>query len=178
MAFYDEIYEVAADNYGLISNAQAKKLGVSDKELSRLTKDGRLERVGHGIYRIFHHVPEPNDPYALAVMCVGPEAYLYGESVIAMHGLASTNPTRMFVATPKRVRKKLPKHLHVVRRGDRGDVSSCEGIPSQTIIAAIKSCKGTMMPERLIEATRNARTKGLITADEEAELMDFLEASK
>ena len=54
MTFYDEIYEVAADNYGLISNAQAKKLGVSDKELSRLTKDGRLERVGHGIYRIFH----------------------------------------------------------------------------------------------------------------------------
>lgn len=178
MSFYYEIYEVAADNYGLISNAQAKKLGVSDKELSRLTKDGRLERVGHGVYRIFHHVPEPNDPYALAVMRVGPEAYLYGESVIAMHGLAPTNPARMFVATPKRVRKKVPKHLHVVRRGDRGDVSSYEGIPSQAIPAAIKSCKGTMMPERLIEAARNARAKGLITPDEEVELVGYLEADE
>lgn len=178
MTYYDEIYEAAADNYGLISNAQAKELGVSDKELSRLTKDGRLERVGHGIYRIFHHVPEPNDPYALAVMRVGPEAYLYGESVIVMHGLAPTNPAHMYVATPKRVRKKLPKHLHVVRRGDRGDVSSYEGVPSQAIPAAIKSCKDTVMPERLIEAARNARTKGLITTAEKAELMGYLEADE
>ena len=51
-------------------------------------------------------------------------------------------------------------------------------MPSQTIPAAIKSCKGTMMSERLIEAARNARAKGLITPDEEAELMDFLEADK
>lgn len=178
MTFYDEIYEVAADNYGLISSAQAKELGVSDKELSRLAKDGRLERVGHGIYRIFHHMPEPNDPYALAVMRVGQEAYLYGESVIAMHGLAPTNPAHIFIATPKRVRKKLPKHLHVVRRNNQGDVSSYEGVPSQTIPAATKSCKGTMMPERLIEAARNARAKGLITPDEETELMGFLEADK
>ena len=178
MTYYDEIYEVAADNYGLISNAQAKKLGVSDKELSRLTKDGRLERVGHGIYRIFHHVPEPNDPYALAVMRVGPEAYLYGESVIAMHGLAPTNPALMFVATPKRVRKKLPKNLHVVIRGNQSDVSSYEGVPSQTIPAAIRSCRGTMMPERLIEATRSASAKGLITPGEELELMGYLEVDE
>ena len=51
---------------------------------------------------------EPSDTYAWAVMSVGPDALLYGESVIAMFGLALINPTRMFVATPRRTRRKLP----------------------------------------------------------------------
>ena len=51
---------------------------------------------------------EPSDTYAWAVMSVGPDALLYGESVIAMLGLARINPTRMFVATPRRTRRKLP----------------------------------------------------------------------
>ena len=54
---------------------------------------------------------EPSDTYAWAVMSVGPDAPLYGESVIAMLGLALINPTRMFVATPRRTRRKLPDNV-------------------------------------------------------------------
>ena len=35
---------------------------------------------------------EPSDTYAWAVMSVGPDALLYGESVIAMLGLAPHKP--------------------------------------------------------------------------------------
>lgn len=38
---------------------------------------------------------------------MGADAYLYGESVLAMFSLCPTNPTKVFVATPKRVRRKL-----------------------------------------------------------------------
>lgn len=104
MSKYEDIYEAAADNYGLVTRDEAIAIGVSDKELSRLTSDGKLTRIGHGVYRVKHHVPSPFDPYAESVAAVGPDAYLYGESVLAMFSLCPTNPTKMFVATPKRVR--------------------------------------------------------------------------
>lgn len=39
MSKYEEIYEVAADNYGIVTRDEAARMGVSDKELSRFTSD-------------------------------------------------------------------------------------------------------------------------------------------
>lgn len=175
MKLYDKIYDLAADNYGLIMSTEAKAVGASDKELSRLASDGRLERLGHGLYRIKHHVPGPLDPYAEAVALAGREAYLFGESVIALHRLAPTNPQRITVATAKRVRRKVPSWLRIVKGDENDDITAYEGIPSQTVAAAISSCKGSIMDDRLIEATENARAQGLLTRDEEAKLLASLE---
>jgi hypothetical protein len=41
MTYYEDIYEVAVDNYGLITSTKAKELGISDKEMSALAKRGR-----------------------------------------------------------------------------------------------------------------------------------------
>ncbi len=177
MKLYDRIYDIAADNYGLITSAAAKVVGASDKELSRFASDGRLERVGHGLYRIKYHVPGPFDPYAEAVALAGPEAYLFGEAVIAMHRLAPTNPQRITVATTKRIRRKVPFWLRIVRGDGNDDITAYEGIPSQTVAAAISSCKGSIMDDRLIEATENARAQGLLTRDEEAKLLALLESN-
>ncbi|MCL1890705.1 MAG: type IV toxin-antitoxin system AbiEi family antitoxin domain-containing protein [Coriobacteriia bacterium] len=173
MTHYDNIYEVAADNYGLITAAQAKELGISDKEMSALAKRGRLVRRGHGVYRLAHHVPTPNDAYAEAAALVGPDAYLYGETVIAMLGLAPTNPARLFVATPVRVRKALPQHIVLVKAN--GEATCYDGIPSQKVPDAIRACKRTIMPDRLIEAVSEARRQGFITDSTKAELLKDLE---
>lgn len=175
MTYYDDIYEVAADNYGLITTARANEVGASNKDLLRYVADGRLVHLGWGVYRISHYIPVPNDPYAESVMLVGDGAYLYGESVIAMHDLAPTNPTRIFVATPKRVRKNLPKGLMVKHRVACNDVTSYEGVPSQSIPAAILSCKNVMLPERLSQAAHRAGELGLISEEEEEALMRELE---
>lgn len=172
MSKYDEIYEeVAADNYGIITRDKALEMGVSDKELSRLASDGRLIRIGHGVYRVKHYVPEALDPYAESVALVGSGAYLYGESVLAMFSLCPTDPTRMLVGTPKRVRRHLPKGMKVVWRKNTSDVTEYEGIPSQEVGAAIRSCIGKIMPERLHEAVVEARRQGLLR-DEEARRLD------
>lgn len=105
---------------------------------------------------------EPSDTYAWAVMSVGPGALLYGESVISMLGLAPTNPTRMFVATPRRTRRKLPDSIKVEWvRGIR-PTATYNGIPCQSAQDAILSCKGKMLPDRLEAAAQAAREQGLI----------------
>ncbi len=166
MSKYEDIYEVAADNYGLVTRNEAAAIGVSDKELSRLASDGRLTRIGHGVYRVKHYVPGSFDPYAESVAVVGSDAYLYGESVLAMFTLCPTNPAKMFVATPKRVRRKLPEGMKVVQRKGADDVTRYEGIPSQEVGAAIRSCVGKIMPERLHVAVQEALRQGLLKEDE------------
>lgn len=157
-----------------MTSAQAKGVGASDKELSRIAKDGRLARIGYGVYRIKHWVPTEYDTYAESVALVGPGAYLYGESVVAIHGLAPTDPSRIYVATPNRVRKTLPASIKVIRRRNRGDTTEYEGIRSQTIQEAIRSCKATMMRGRLVDASRRARELGLLDAEERNALVEEL----
>ena len=171
MSKYEEIYEVAADNYGLVTRGEAARMGVSDKELSRLAADGRLIRIGHGVYRIKHHVPGNLDPYAESVALAGPGASLYGEPVLAMFALCPTNPAKMFIGTPRRIRRKLPRGMKVIQRKGVADVTEYEGIPSQAVGAAIRSCMGKIMPDRLQEAVREARRQGLLGKDE-AERLD------
>ena len=174
MTKFDDIYEEAVDSHGLITSARAAELGVTNNELVQYARRGRLERVGHGLYRLARRVPEENDPYALAVALAGPGAYLFGESVIAMLGLAPTNPGRLYVAVPGRIRRRLPDGL-VVERGDGMGTTAYDGISSQTAEAAIRACRGRMMPERLVQAAGAARREGYVDEVEYGRLIEEVE---
>lgn len=174
MTKFDDIYELAADNYGLITSAQARAIGVTNNELVQYAKRGKVERVGQGLYRLVQYIPTPYDSYAEAVALVGPGAYLFGESVIAMHELAPTNPSYVHVATPNRVRRKLPPYIKIFHIAEDRKATLYEGIPSQTVANAIRSCRGKMMDERLRDATSTARAKGYLTRTEEQELLEEL----
>lgn len=109
MAHFDDIYELAADNYGLITSAEAKNLGVAKSELNRWVGMGRLLKRGQGVYKLVRYVPTEYDRYAEAVALVGDGSFLFGEAVLAMHGLALANPRHISVGTTKRVRRELPE---------------------------------------------------------------------
>jgi predicted transcriptional regulator of viral defense system len=166
MSHYDAIYEYAVDHYGLITSAEALDMHIPNVELVKLSHRGRLIRLGHGVYRIVHYIPTPLDKYAEAVAMTGYGAYIFGESVLAMHELALVNPLAIYVATQNRVRKKLPAHVMSVYRKDAGQPTNYEGIPSQSVFDAILTCRAAVMSERLREAVKEARRQGLITEAE------------
>ena len=174
MTNYQKIYEVAANNYGLITSAQAKEIGVSDKEMTSIKNRGRIEHLSHGVYKIVDYIPVENDIYATAVTSVGPEAYLYGESVLAMHRLCPVGTKNVYVGTPKRVRKKLPKWIKIKNNHNDYQPSNYEGIASQSIKDAILSCKKTIMPSRLIDAAEEANRLGLLYGNDYKEVKSTL----
>ena len=178
MTNYEKIYEIAADNYGLITSAQAKDSGISDKEMCVIAKRGRMDRLGHGVYKICDYIPVKNDPYAEAVALVGVGSYLYGESVLGMLDLMPFNPNYIYVATPKRVRKKLPENLKLIRVQQNYDSTAYEGIPSQKISDAIVSCKKSVSLDRLIQATKHAKTQGYLKAPESRRLLKDLKSNQ
>ena len=175
MTKFDDIYEIAADNFGLITSTEAREAGVSNNELVQYAKRGRIERVGQGVYRLVQRVPEPNDAYALAVALVGPGAYLYGEAVLGLLGLCPTNPAYLHVATPNRVRRSLPDYIRVVRTPGVGAGAVYDGVPCQRAADAIRAARAHMLPERLADAAVRGREEGYITRAEGEALADELE---
>lgn len=174
MTHFDDIYEVAADNYGLITAAQARDLGVAKSELNRWVANKRLERRGRGVYKLVKYIPTDLDPYAEAVALVGDGSFLIGETVLAMHGFALVNPGRLTVGTPERIRKSIPEWIAPTTAKGK-TTTQYEGIPSQSIAEAILDCRGSVMQERLRSAADEARDRGLITKAEYERLKEELE---
>jgi predicted transcriptional regulator of viral defense system len=163
MVYYDDIYEFAVDNRYLITTEDAKEIGVPAVELAKLANRGKLENISRGLYRLTRYVPSETDHYAIAVARMGKDAYLYGESVIAMLGLAPTNPAYICVALPDRTRKKLPDNIRVNRAQPDDKVTMYEGVRSQNVASAIQSAQQTMMDDRLRDAAKRAKDEGYLT---------------
>ena len=109
--------------------------------------------------------PTPYDRYAEAVALVGPGSVVWGDSVLAMLDLAYENPPVVYVAFARRVRRALPAWVRLV-----DERTAYEGVPCQALPEAIRACRGHVLPERLADAARDARARGLITRAEAAEL--------
>ena len=170
MKLYDSINEMALYNYGLITSAQASKLGVRLKDLLEWVKIGRLEKCWRGVYRLVHYLPTEYDRYAEALATVGKDAMIWGESVLAMHNLALVNPDKIEVATAHRVRKKLPVWIKLIMLQEDTLSDDFNGIRCQPLSAAFRHCHKIIMPQRFAEAIREAEQKGLLGYSEAKKL--------
>jgi predicted transcriptional regulator of viral defense system len=86
MSKIDNIY-ASLDDFGLITSKEAATIGVSNAELVQIADRGKLTRVARGVYRATAWPYQEALPYAIAVKSAGEQAYLYGESVIALLNL-------------------------------------------------------------------------------------------
>ena len=169
MAIIDDIY-ANVDDFGLITSSEARELGIPNTELVQQERRGKLARVARGVYRMPVWPYQEAAPYAIAVKAAGEGARLWGESVVALLGLAPTDPTRIWVATPGRVRRRIGDGVTVVGMRGRGPATYYEGVPCQRASDAIRDARPRLGPKRCLEAAESALRGGYITrAELEAE---------
>ena len=175
MTIADKIYE-AVDDFGLITSAEARSLGVTNAELAQQARRGKLVRVARGVYRMPIWPHQEAAPYAIAVKSAGAGGRLFGESVVALLGLAPTNPNRMWLASPRRTRRSIGENVRIVRCSFDDPVHHYEGVPSQPIDNAIVSAAATMGKARALEAAEEAFKQGYLTTADYDRLKGELEA--
>lgn len=164
---YREIVrEVALHHYGYVTTKDAAEAGVPTVELPKLAARGGLVNVAYGLYRVSDIPPTTYDQFAEALLRVGEGAYLHGESVLAMFGLADVNPRQIKVAIRRRARPKLPSFIELSRITDDVHTTLYEGLEAQPVGHAILECRGRIETERLLEAAKQARSEGLLTTAE------------
>lgn len=171
MNSFGKLYDAAVGNYGIVTSSEAKSLGVSNMALVQLARRGRLLHIRRGVYRLAQYVPTEFDDYAQAVITVGEGAFLFGESVIALLKLAPTNPAFIHVAFPLRLRKKLPPNIILHSALPGYEPIKVQSIPCQRVADAIMAARGTVSPDRLLSAAKEAFRTGYIDRRETKNIM-------
>lgn len=162
MSISEYIYE-HVDDFGLISSSEAKDLGVTNQELVKQAHRGKLTRVAQGVYRMPVWPFQDAAPYAIAVKAAGVDAYLCGESVVALLNLAPTDPTSVWIASPHRVRRNLGEGVRLLDRQQPEKVVYYEGVPCQPVEHALKLAESSLGSSRVAQAAIQAVALGYLT---------------
>lgn len=116
MTYRDQLRRFAAYQHGIITTDDADELDIPIVELRKLAQRGAVRRIGHGVYRFDDFPRTVGSAEAEAVAMVGEDAYLEGESVLALLELGHANPVRIEIAATRQKRRTLPGWIQVTQR--------------------------------------------------------------
>lgn len=180
LTYLDRLREVALDQHGYVTSAQALDEGVPRAELSKMVRRGRLDRVAHGVYQVPQVITGRFAPYMLAVLWTGaPEACLSHDTALQAWEISDINPDRIHVAVAKRRR--------IERQGGQGYViHHCDLAPRQVtwweqiritnVPTTIEQCIDWGVPTYLIkQAIERAGGTSLLLAPDRERLATRLE---
>ena len=133
LTYLERLREIALDQHGLVTTAQAVADGIPRTELPKLAGRGRIERVAHGVYRIPQVPATPYDNWALAVLWTGvEEACLSHETALAAWDVSDVNPDQIHltVGEHRRLRRAGGERYVIHQRDlDPSQRTWWEGIP-------------------------------------------------
>jgi very-short-patch-repair endonuclease len=148
--------KVAARQFGVLSGAQLREVGIGRGAVQHAVGAGRLHRVHHGVYALGHTVLRPEGHRLAAVLSCGPGAVLSHRSAAAHWQLLATSQERIDVTAP-RSRQGVPGiRLHTSRSLDAQDTTNHEGIPITTVPRTLLDLAATTRADQFENALAQA----------------------
>ncbi len=182
MALMDRLLEVAGQQRGYVTPADAASVGVNPVELRKMAARGRLEHVAHGVYRMPTFPCRPNDELMEAVAWTGHRGVIAGAAALALRELCDVNPTRIDLVVPPRYKpRKAGGDLYRIRVEELGpsDVEIVDDIPVVVAEVAIAQAIVDRVDPRLIEqAIATGRRRGDFDAATEQELRERVRTAR
>ncbi len=172
---YHQLYELASEQFGYFTAAQARQWGVAPNTLVMMARRNALERLSHGVYRFVHFPASPLGQYMEASFWPGAtRAVISHESALALYGVSDVSPARIHVSVPRKFRthRSVPRHL-ALHRADvpEGQVDTVEGIPVTTLERAIADCaRAHLGPDLIGQAIDEGRQAGRLSRRAAAKL--------
>ena len=181
------LYELADNQIGYFTAAQARAAGLHQVQLAQLHQRGDVERVTRGVYRLTRYPISPLGQYmeaALWPQVRRPDAHgvISHESALAIYGLSDASPAKVHVTVPIafRIRRAVPTRL-VLHYTDLTptDVQQVDGVPVTTAARAIRDAHASHLGPALIgQAIRDGRRTGHLTIDDAERLEHELLGTK
>jgi predicted transcriptional regulator of viral defense system len=175
--------DLAAEQWGLLTAAQAAEHGVSNQSLAHLQRAGAVERLAHGIYRL---TGAPGDEFdelrgawlglapklAASDRLRQPDAIVSFASAARVHGLGDLEADRHeFTVDRRRTSRRTDIRFHRGRVADR-DWRPVNGLPTTTIPKTIADLASVHTDGgHLAGIVRDAITMRGIDADAIAEVL-------
>jgi hypothetical protein len=147
---------MAGRQFGVMSGAQLRDVGLGRGAVHNAVRSGRLHRVHHGVYALGHTLLRPEGHRLAAVLACGPGAVLSHRSAAAHWELLATSQQRIDVTAP-RTRQGVPGiRLHTSRSLDARDTTRHEGIPITTVHRTLLDLAATTRADQLENALAQA----------------------
>jgi predicted transcriptional regulator of viral defense system len=165
---YRQLFDLAVDQHGYLTTAQARAEGVRARTLAMMAQRGTIERVSQGLYRLIHFPLGDRAAYMEASLWpVGTRGIISHESALALYEISDVNPSKIHITVPGvfRVRRSLPAHL-VVHHAELKDdeVDWVDAVPVTTVQRTILDCSAAHLgPEIIRQAIDDGQRNGLLT---------------
>jgi predicted transcriptional regulator of viral defense system len=177
---FTDLAELAADQFGLVTLANAKDVGYDPNTVAKLAARGQLERLSRGVYRVpFLAGGEMAAYMAAALWPQGARGVLTHETALDLWDVSDVNPAKLHVTVPKdhRPQRAIPKGYVIHREDlDPADVSAIAGVPVVKLAGAIRQAAAEHVGRDLLEqATRHGRERGLLSETEHERLVKDLD---
>lgn len=172
---YDRVHELALNQFGVFTAAQAKAAGVDHRALAMMCRRGTLIRKAYGLYQSRLVPAHRLTQYmAAALWPLEVQGVLSHETALELFEISDVNPAKIHITVPKafRIRRAIPSH-YVVHHADlpAEDIANVEGVPVTKAARAISDCHATHLgPALLRQAVKDGRRLGWLRADEVAAL--------
>jgi len=166
---WGELYQAAAGQSGYFTAAQAHEVGYSDQLLGYYRREGRVQRVLRGVYRLVHFPPADHEDLVTLWLWSDREGIFSHETALALHQLSDAMPSRIYMTFPvrwksRRVRypRSLVPSFAAVSKADRSWIGP---IPVTSPLRTIKDCRADHVELDLVDqAIAEALERGLFRA--------------
>jgi predicted transcriptional regulator of viral defense system len=152
-----EVAVLAARQWGVVSAAQLRALGLDKDAVLRRVRAGRLHRLHRGVFAVGHTVLKREGRWIAAVLACGEGAILSHRSAAAHWGLLQTEATRTDVTIPHARAGDATIRLHRSRSLIARDTDTHEGIPITSVARTLLDLAATVRPDRLERALAQAQ---------------------
>lgn len=169
---WNGLLALAACQGGYVRIEQMKQFGFQSALVRYHVRQGKLQRVRRGVYRVAHLPPSDDEDLVALWLWSGQRAVCSHRTALALHGLSDALPAGidlMLPAADSRRRLRVPGgvRLHF------GDLSEAErrwvgNVPVTSVLRTLRDCAALpLTPDLLAQAIDEALRRGLV---EEADL--------
>jgi putative AbiEi antitoxin of type IV toxin-antitoxin system/uncharacterized protein DUF559 len=149
--------ELAERQFGVVSLAQLRALGLGSRAVQQRASVGRLRRLHRGVYAVGHGALGSEGRRLAAVLACGPGAVLSHRSAAAHWGLLATQASLIDVTAPRGRHGGQGIRLHRSRSLDARDTTDHEGIPITKVPRTLLDVAATVRSDRLERALAQAQ---------------------
>jgi len=174
-SWIEELSLVAGENDGYIRTEDMTHRNVSASWLSLLASKGRLEKIGHGLYRVPGWPISRLTPYKEAALWANRRAVIAGEAALDLWQLSDANPRKidLIVDLKYKPRKTGGERYRLFQRSlAENEVTDFDGLRVLTPYAAIEDAtKKGVATKLIVRAIEVAQAQELVTKRQAARLL-------
>jgi predicted transcriptional regulator of viral defense system len=166
MPDHEALYQIAEQQGGYFSAAQARDAGFSYSLLSYHVRNGRFKRVRPRVYRLVQFPASPHEDLHVASLQAGPEAVISHDSALALYDLSDLLPDQVHVTIPRTAsRRRSGLKLHT-NQLEPEDVTHYEGLPVTTVSRTLVDvATAGLAEEQVRQAIGEALRRGLVSRE-------------